>query len=254
MRILAIAKNGFKEVIRDKILYVIGVFALLLIIASRILPQIAVSTDEKILLDLGIGAINVFGVIISIFVGTNLINKEIEKKTLLILIPKPITKTEFIIGKHLGLTAVIGVLISAMTIIYFGLMSFLKINYPFNSLLIAILFLLLGLTLLIAIAIMFSVLTSSILATLLTFGVYIMGNLSRDLLKLAEITENPAIQKLTKTLFLVLPDLQKFDLKNEAVYNILPSTGELISTVIYGFLYITILLTLTILIFSRRQF
>lgn len=254
MRILAIAKNGFQEVIRDRILYVIGVFALLLIIASRILPQIAISTDEKILLDLGIAAINVFGVIISIFVGTNLINKEIEKKTLLILIPKPITKREFIIGKHLGLTAVICVLVSAMTIIYFGLMSFLNIDYPVNSLVIAILYLLLGLTLLIAIAIMFSVFTSSILATLLTFGVYIMGNLSRDLLKLAEITENPAIQKLTKTLFLVLPDLQKFDLKNEAVYNILPATGELISTVIYGFLYITILLTLTILIFSRRQF
>ncbi|NCO74347.1 MAG: ABC transporter permease [Cyanobacteria bacterium] len=253
-RIFAIASNGFREVIRDRILYVIGFFVLLLILASRILPPIAVSTDEKIFLDLGIGAISFLGAIVAIFVGTGLINKEIEKKTVLILVPKPLTATEFIIGKHLGLSGVLVVLITTMTMIYFALMSLLQINYPLQSLLIAMAYIFLELALLTAIAMTFGVFTSSILATLLSFGVYIMGHLSRDLLQLGKITENPSIEKITKILFLILPDLARLNLKNEAVYNILPNTGELISSLIYAILYIILLLSITIFIFSRRQF
>ena len=251
---MAIASNGFREVIRDRILYVIGFFTLLLVLASRILPPIAVSTDEKIFLDLGIGVIALLGAVVAIFVGTGLINKEIEKKTVLIIIPKPITNTEFIIGKHLGLSAVLTVLVASMTIIYLGMMSLLNISYPLKSLSIAIFYILLELALLTAIAMTFSVFTSSILATLLSFGVYIMGHLSRDLLELGRISENNSIEKLTRILFLILPDLERLNLKNEAVYNILPSTGELISTLVYVILYTILLLSVTIFIFSRRQF
>lgn len=253
-RIWAIASNGFREVIRDRILYVIGFFALLLIVASRFLPEVAITADDKILLDLGIAAINLLGVIVAIFVGTGLINKEIEKKTVLILIPKPITRSEFIIGKHLGLSGVLLVLIATMSIIYLSLMSLLSISYPLNSLLVALVYILLELALLTAVAMAFSVFSSSILATLLSFGVYVMGHLSRDLLELAKITENESIQNLTKTLFLILPDLERFNLKNEAVYNLLPSSGELINSAVYGIVYIILLLSITILVFSRRQF
>ena len=100
----------------------------------------------------------------------------------------------------------------------------------------------------------FGVFTSSILATLLSFGVYLMGHLSRDLLELGKITENSGIQKITQTLFLVLPDLERLNLKNEAVYNILPDVGELMNSLIYAILYTILLLTITITIFSRRQF
>jgi len=141
-----------------------------------------------------------------------------------------------------------------MTMIYFALMSLLQINYPLQSLLIAMAYIFLELALLTAIAMTFGVFTSSILATLLSFGVYIMGHLSRDLLQLGKITENPSIEKITKILFLILPDLARLNLKNEAVYNILPNTGELISSLIYAILYIILLLSITIFIFSRRQF
>lgn len=252
--VVAIAANGFREVIRDRILYVIGFFVLLLALASRILPPIAVGADEKIFLDLGIGAINLLGAIVAIFVGTGLINKEIEKKTVLILVPKPITSAEFIVGKHLGLSAVIIVLVMTMSVIYFLMMSLLGIDYPFTSLSIAIGYILLELALLIAISMTFGVFASSILATLLSFGVYLMGHFTRDLLELGKITENPGIEKITNTLFLILPDLERMNLKNEAVYNILPTTGELVSSLIYGILYIILLLLITITIFSRRQF
>ena len=192
--ILAIASNGFREVIRDRILYIVGFFVLLLVLAARILPPIAVGADQKIFLDLGIGVMSLLSAIVAIFVGTGLINKEIEKKTVLVLIPKPITPTEFILGKHLGLCAVLTVIVATMSTIYFAMMSKLGIEYPFKSLAIAILYLLLELALLISVAMTFGVFTSSILATLLSFGVYFMGHLSRDLLKLGKITENPGIE------------------------------------------------------------
>ena len=139
-------------------------------------------------------------------------------------------------------------------IIYLGMMNLLNISYPLKSLSIAIFYILLELALLTAIAMTFSVFTSSILATLLSFGVYIMGHLSRDLLELGRISENNSIEKLTRIIFLILPDLERLNLKNEAVYNILPSTGELISTLVYVILYTILLLSVTIFIFSRRQF
>ena len=252
--VIAIASNGFREVIRDRILYVLGFFVLVLVLASRLLPPIAVGSDEKIFLDLGIGAISLLGAIVAIFVGTGLINKEIEKRTVLILVPKPITSAEFIVGKHLGLSAVIAVLVAVMSVTYFVMMSLLGIEYPLQSLLIAIGYILLELALLIAVAMTFGVFASSILATLLSFGVYLMGHLTRDLLELGKIAENPGIEKITKSLYLILPDLERMNLKNDAVYNILPNTGELISNFIYGFLYIILLLLITINIFSRRQF
>lgn len=254
VRIWAIASNGFREVIRDRILYLIGVFAVLLVFALRLLPEIAATTENKIFLDLGLAAIDVFSVIVAIFVGTGLINKEIEKRTVLVLIPKPVSRTEFIIGKHLGLSGVLAVLVVAMTVIYLLLLSFSKIHYPLGTILVSIFFQFLMLCLMTAVALVFGVFTSSVLAALLTFGIYLMGNFSRDLVELGKLSKNPNIESLTEGLYLVLPDLSRLNLKNEAVYGILPSPQTLLTNGLYGLLYTTLLLTIAILIFSQREF
>jgi len=253
-RIWAIASNGFREVIRDRILYIIGFFALLLIFALRFLPEISASTQSKIFLDLGLAAIEILGVIVAVFVGTGLINKEIEKRTVLVLIPKPLSRAEFIIGKHFGLSCVLAVLTLAMTVIYLILLTFSKINYPIGSILVSILFLFLKFSLLTAVALLFGVFTSSILAALLTFGVYLMGNLSRDIVEFGNLSRNPSIESFTQGLYLVLPDLSRLNLKNEAVYGILPSPPSLLSSGAYALFYTGLLLAIAVLIFSRRQF
>ncbi|BFM39542.1 ABC transporter permease [Synechocystis sp. LKSZ1] len=254
LRVWVIAANGFREVIRDRILYVIGFFAILMALALRILPEISVGADGKIFLDLGLAATSLLGAIVAIFVGTGLINKEIEKRTVLVLIPKPISRTEFLVGKHLGLSAVLAVMIGVMTVIYLGMLVWAKIPFSLTSLLISQAFLLLECAVLTAVAILFGVFTSSILATLFSFGVYFMGHISRDLLKLGEIAKNESIAEITRSLYLVLPNLERFNLKNEAVYGILPTSIELWSNLLYGVLYIVLLLTLANLIFARRQF
>ena len=218
------------------------------------MPEISVGADGKIFLDLGLAATSLLGAIVAIFVGTGLINKEIEKKTVIVLIPKPISRTEFIVGKHLGLSAVLAAMIAIMTVIYLAMLYWAKIPFSLSSILLSQAFLFLELAVLTAVAILFGVFTSSILATLFSFGIYFMGHISKDLLKLGAITKNENIETLTKSLYLVLPNLERFNLKNDAVYGLLPASSELFSTLLYGILYIILLLTIANLIFARRQF
>jgi Cu-processing system permease protein len=254
LRIGAIAANGFREVIRDRILYFIGFFALIMAMAARLLPDISVGTHQKILLDLGLATIGLLGAIVAIFVGTGLINKEIEKRTVLVLIPKPLSRAEFILGKHLGLSAVLAVMLSVMSVIYFLLLISMKVSFQPIPIIVSVLYLGLELALLTAAAIAFGVFTSSIIATLLTFGVYIMGHISKDLIVLGMISKNPSILTITKNIYLILPDLERLNFRNEAAYGSLPSADVLASNALYGIVYTALLLGISILIFSRRQF
>lgn len=255
-RIFVMATNVFREVVRDRILYIIGFYALILAAAIRLLPEVAATTEDKIFLDFGLAAMSVLGLIVAVFVGTGLVNKEIEKRTVLVLIAKPISRSEFITGKHLGLSAVLAVLVAAMTAIYLAFLHFGNIPYPLSSILLAALYLFLQLSLITAVAIALGVFTSSVLATLLSFGVYLMGNFSQDLVELGSLSRNPGLQRLTQGLYLVLPDLSRLDLKNQAVYGseLLPNSLTLIANAGYGLLYTLLVLVIAILIFSRREF
>jgi len=254
LRIWAIAANSFREVIRDRILYFIGFFALLMAFAWRLLPEIAVGTDEKIFLDLGLAAIGLLGVIVAVFVGTGLINKEIDKRTILVLIPKPLSRAEFILGKHLGLSGVLAVMLGVMLVIYLLMLLGMKVSFQALPLIVSVFYLGLELILIAAVAIAFGVFTSSILATLMTFGVYLMGHISKDLIQLGMISKNANILAITKNIYLILPDLERLNFRNEAVYGLLPSADVLMGNALYSLVYTGLLLGISILIFSRRQF
>ncbi|MGD1715639.1 ABC transporter permease [Dapis sp. BLCC M172] len=253
-RIIKIAKNVFWEAIRDRILYLIGFFALLMVAAVRLIPELSVGTEDKIILDFGLAAISILGLIVTVFIGTGLVNKEIEKRTVYILVAKPLSRSELIVGKHIGLSAVLAVLLVAMTLIYGLIVSLNGIYYPIGSILVTVIFIFIQLSLLTAVAILFGVFTSSLLATLFTFGIYLMGNLSRDLVKLGDLSDNPGIKKLMMGLYVVLPDLSRLDLKNDAVYGLLPSMATLVTNFGYALLYTMLVLSITIAIFARREF
>jgi len=253
-RILTITANVFREVIRDRILYLAGLYALLMVMAWRLLPEISAATETKILLDLGLAAMQLIGLVIAIFVGTGLVNKEIEKRTVLVMIAKPISRLEFIVGKHFGLSAVLAVLVAVMTVVFLAIASLAKAPFVLSNILASSFFLWMQLSLLTAVAIAFGVFTSSLLATLLTFGVFLMGSFSANLVALGAQSKNPAIETFTRTLYLVLPDLSRLDLKNQAVYSQLPAWDLLLGNAGYGLLYILVLLMLASIIFSTREF
>ena len=129
-RVGVIARTVFLEVIRDRILYLVALFALLMVMAAVLLPEVAAGAEDKILLDLGLAGIHLLSVIVAVFVGTGLINREIEKRTVLVLIAKPVSRAAFIVGKHLGLTAVLAVLIAALGIIFMAVLTAHGVAFP----------------------------------------------------------------------------------------------------------------------------
>jgi ABC-type transport system involved in multi-copper enzyme maturation permease subunit len=254
IRIWAVASNVFREVMRDRIFFTIGFYALLMLVAWRLLPEISGAAQDKILTDFGTASSSLLGVVVAIFVGTGLINKEIEKRTVFTIVTKPISSIEFIFGKHLGLSAVLAILVAGMTVIYLIILSLAQINYHLIPLLLTAVFLFLELSLITAAALLFGVFTSSILAILLTFSLYLVGHLSEGMVKLAGVTKNPGFQQMTDNLYLILPDLSRLDLKNDAVYGVLPSPDLLLLNAGYAVVYTLALLIVTTVIFSRRQF
>lgn len=254
-RVAVIAANVFREVFRERALYLLGFYAVALLLASRLLPELSAGmTDRKILSDVGLAGMHILGLVLAVFVGTNLVNKEIEKRTLLVLMAKPVSRTEFLVGKHVGLSAVIAVLLAAMTAVYIMLMEALKVSYSVKATVVAVSFMGLLLSLMCAVAIGFGSMMSSLLATLMTVAVYFVGTLSGDVVALGKLTQNPTIERMTQIFYLVVPDFSRLDLKNQAVYNILPSSDQLLQNAGYGLLYIVLVLTVSSLLFSAREF
>jgi ABC-type transport system involved in multi-copper enzyme maturation permease subunit len=254
-RVSVIAANVFREIFRERALYLLGFYAVALLLAARLLPELSAGmADRKIILDVGLAGIQILGLVLAIFVGTSLVNREVEKRTLLVLMAKPVSRSEFIVGKFFGLSSVLGVLVAAMAAIYIIVLEAMNIGYPKQATLIAIGFLWLLLSLMTAVAIGFGALMNSLLAIVMTVSVYFMGTLSGDLVNLGRLTENPAIQRMTQAFYLVVPDFSRLDLKNQAVYNVLPSTDILMQNAGYGVLYIVLILTISSMLFSAREF
>jgi Cu-processing system permease protein len=109
-RILAIAANVVKEVFREQVLYLSLLYIFILITAITLLPDISANTHEKITIDIGIAAIELVALIVAVFVSTGLISREIDKRTIFVLVAKPLSRAEFVLGKHLGVSIVLATL------------------------------------------------------------------------------------------------------------------------------------------------
>jgi len=252
-RIVAIALNLFKETLREQVFYLSLLYLGILISALVALPQFSFDSADKMTLDIGIAAVELIALITAVFVAAGLVNKEIDKRTIFILVAKPLRRAEFVVGKHLGISLVIAALVAVMTVIFLTLLRIRNIEAPAFEVSIACLFIFLQIMLVSAIAILFGSFTSSLIASLLTFASYLVGNFSRDLLQLGEISKSEAVQAVTRNLYLILPDLSRANLKNEAVYGVIPASGELWSNAIYILSYTLLVLALAILIFGKRE-
>ncbi|WP_017324050.1 ABC transporter permease [Synechococcus sp. PCC 7336] len=253
-RVWAIAHNVFRETVRDKVLYLILLFAAIMAGAVTLIPEIANGAHVPVVLNLGLAGINIIGLVVAVFIGAGLMNKEVEKKTVYLLVAKPINRGELIVGKHIGLAVTISALLAVMLPIYLGSATVLGGDVPFGSLALAVAFVFLELLVMAGAAIMFGVITSSLLATLLTLALYVMGHLSHTLLQFAQNIESIGMRRLLQGLFLILPDLTRLNLKNDAIYAQLPSPAELGFSALYSVCYATALLAIAVLVFSRRQF
>ena len=253
MTVAVIALNTFREAKRDRILYLLFFFAALSIAASRVLAILTVGDRIKIVMDVGLASISIFGVLMAILMGTGLVYKEIDKKTIFTLLSKPIHRVEFILGKFLGLVLTLAVMTGLMTLIFLILL-FLHTFRVEWAMLVAVAYIFLELILLTAVAILFSTFSTPILSSIFSLSFYVIGHMSWGLEALIRKIRPGFGRTLAQFLNMVLPDLENFNFKTEVVHGLAIPAGIHAWAVLYGLLYSAFILGLAVLIFRRRDF
>lgn len=251
-RILSISLNTFRENLREKLLYNLLVFALLMIGSSILLSRLTLGDANRLILDLGLASINLFGVIIAIFVGIGLVSKEIDKKTIYTIISKPVRRSEFLLGKYLGLS--ITLLVNTLIMVA-GLLVVLQfMNVPIELILFkSLLLIFIELEIITAVALLFSTFTSSTLSAIFSLAIYVIGHLTADLKLLGEKLD-AASRAILNAVYYVLPNLERFNLKGHVIHRLEVGPADLALIVCYGIAYTALLLLLSTVIFQRRDF
>lgn len=264
-KIWIIALNTFLEARRDRVLYSLILFSVIMILSSLVFSTISAEQYNKIVKDFGLTAISLFGVLMSIFLGTALVYKEIEKKTVYNIFSKPIERYQFVIGKYLGLALTLLVITLCMSVIVFLIVlyvelpnsSFIKYYYGghyFGEFFAAVYFQYLEFLIIIGIAIVFSCFTSPVLAILLSFLLFAVGRFSADIRLFAEEVRNPIVNYFSEIIYRVIPNLEKFNIRSEAVYGGDISLSLILNTTVYALIYTAVLILLAILIFQKKEF
>lgn len=252
-RVLTIAAMAFTETVRDKILYSILVFALAMIGSSTILVTLSVGGEGRIVKDLGLACITIFGLFIAVFIGINLLSREIERRTIFCLLSKPVRRAEFLIGKFLGLGLTLAVNIGVMAAGLMALAWVLEDHWT-PRILLGVGFTFLEFLILTATAILFSTFSTPTLSAIYTVLVFVIGRLSGDLMQLASQFGGPSLKATLIVLYYLLPNLSRFNLSSAVINDRPLDPWALTLTAAYGALYAAAVLSLAIAVFQRRDF
>jgi ABC-type transport system involved in multi-copper enzyme maturation permease subunit len=251
-RIVTVAANTFRETVRERVLYNLVFFAVLMTVSGLLMGELSVRQDEKIVKDLGLAAMDVFGTLIAIFIGVGLVAKEIERRSLHPLLAKPLSRREFLLGRYFGLAFTLLVNLGIMLAgTYVTLFATARRFDP--GLLAAAYTLYLGLLLVVAYALLFSSFTSTVLSAVGTFCVVVAGRFADVIRGMPEVLPG-APAALVKTLYFLVPNLHSLDLKNRVVYGEVPTPGDLGLLTLYALAYGGVVLGAALVAFERRDF
>lgn len=263
-RVWALSLNTFREAVRNKVLYILLLFALLVLAGTYAFSQGALHEQLRVIRDVGLVGIEIFGALIAIFIGVNLVYKEIDKKTVFALIPKPIHRYEFILGKYVGMLVTLAVL---MTIMSATLFAVLQLGLVFGgdndngAVLRAILLLFGEVAVVTAIAVLFSSFSSPILSGALTLGIFVVGHYTPELREVIGKLDAPALRVFLRNAMRVFPDLHLFYVSGSmvggqhvSVHGAYVDWAYVGMAGLYGAFYAAVALSLAMIIFSRRDF
>ena len=267
MRVIGlVAYHVFKESVRDKVLYNLVVFAVLMIGASILIGQLTAGQDIKIVKDLGLAASSVFGLFIAVFIGVGLVWKEVDRRSVYALLVKPLRRDAFIVGKFCGLALTLAVNLAVMAgALYIVLactawaqpaLARASVDAPVldPNLLKVYLLIFVSLLIVTAIALFFSTFSSPMLSAGFTFGLYVVGHFNDDLAHFENVIKSRAAAGLARALYYLLPNFAPFDIKAAVVHGQPVEPGYLLLTCGYGMLYAAAVVIVAMRIFSRRDF
>lgn len=252
-RIAAIARNTFREAIRSRILYTLLAFAVVMIGATVVLANLSYVEQGRILQNLALGAMRLFGTAIAIAVGINLIHREVERRTVYTILAKPVSRSEFLLGKYLGLVVTLW-LQTAIMAVAFAAASWVGGASIGAGHAAAVVLMAMEFAVVVGLATLFSAFTTPMLAALFTAGLTVAGHLTRDIVALGAQSGVPALERATWLLHRILPDLSSLNLSLEAVQGLPITRADVALPLLYGLAYTAALLLLSTFVFERRDF
>jgi ABC-type transport system involved in multi-copper enzyme maturation permease subunit len=253
-RLSAITWNTFREAVRDRVLYNLVLFVLLLVASAPLFSQISIGLEKLMLVNVGLSSISLFGVIIAIFVGIGLVSKEIEKKTLYTILSRPVRRWEFIAGKYLGLLLTLVVNAALMTVgFYVALLIFIGgLKKADAMLLAAIYFILLQFMIMVAVTLLFSTFSTPIFSAIFAFALFVIGTFGEDLKNFAAMSHG-ATKWLATAAAYVMPNFASLNVIAQVAHDQSVSAHLVIFNTVYAVLYSIAVTTAAVLIFERRN-
>lgn len=251
-KIWAVAVNTFKETVRDKLLYALIGFAALTILGSLLAGSVSLGQDVRVIEDFSLTAMLVFLLIITLFIGTQLVYREIERRTIYLSLTKPISRDQFYLGKFVGLCLISAFALAIMLTILLIVLAIKAHHWP-----VAVFWaagaLLLEIWLLTALSLSLSSFTSPIASAIYTFALVLVGHSSLTIWTIAQ-KSSAFLKTVLEIFYYVFPNLEKFNLRNEVVYNLHPSGAQVAGIVVYFVGYTAALLIIGLSIFRRHEF
>ena len=251
-RVVAVAANTFRETVRERVHYTLVFFAILMTLCGLLLGQLSIRQDEKIIKDVGLASMELFGHLIAVFMGIGLVSKEIERRSLYPLLAKPLTRGELFLGKFAGLGFALLVNVAAMAA---GLFATLLLAYhrADPALLKAVFTIYLTVLIVVAVALLFSAVTSTALAAVCTVCVVLAGRFADVVRNMKQVA--PGVpDALVTVVYAALPNFSSLDLKAAVAYGDPVSWRELGWLTLYAALYVTALLGAGVGAFRRKEF
>ena len=268
--IAAISLISFKEGLRHRVLYGVVVFALLVMAFAVLISGLFMRDISKVILDLCLSAVNVGGLLIPFFLAVNLLSRDIEKRTIFTILARPISRTQYILGKYFGIGLLTGTVMAVLTCATFlsvwigrliygaGFFTTFSTGAVFAGILISFL----GMMVLNALVVLWcSITTSAFISTLLTLLTYLIGQSIDDVVRFlgseihlsgAEISQS--VKLAVQAAQYIFPNMAAFDIKLQAAHGILIPFSDMFFLGAYGAGYIAVVLSVSALIFSRRDF
>lgn len=248
----AVAWHTFLEAARDKVLYLLVFFGVFVFGVSRLLSPLALGEGRRVTIDVGLASVSIFGCLLVIFVGHQLIFREVERKTLYFLFARPIRRGEFVVGKFCGLALILAAAVAAMGALF--LLLLFCSGYAFGGALFqAFLLVWIELSVLAGLAVLIASFTSPVLAGLFTLAAYLIGHGSGDLSGYAETLPDPVARGAIRAMLFVTPRLDLYhDTTPILLGSHFPSSAVWFAT-FYAGAYVGACLFLASLVLSRRE-
>lgn len=250
--ILAVARGTFREAVRDRVLFLVVAFGAASLAMSRLLAPISLGEAPRITVDLGLSALGMIGIAIVVLIGTQLVHKEIERRTIHVVLSRPLSRTQYLVGKWGGLTATMAVAVAAMTIMLAALGAAMRGPQIVGPIVQAAFMIACANAVLAALAVLFSSLSTPILSVVYTMGLYATGWWTNDIRNFA--AQMPGlVGGAARVASYLIPNLELFNLRAQVTHGEGATLIHLALAVGYAAAYVTAVLALAVVAFERRE-